>query len=238
MRQLQTSPQSTDDSRYSQVSPAAVIALLLGLASPLAFIGPLFFLFPAAAIGVGLVALGKIRTSDGALTGQSLARAAMALGVACLAAALVRGSVRDALMQRQAVDVTGRWLSLLADGQIKDAAELLSADGAAHIVPSSGPGEEPPPKEESEQLLLTGLGSQTLAQALSGQSKPGVFEGVSEPVYDGPKTIVVVNYGVEDAAADGHRHVEIQVVRAPYYEAAGEPWRIDRWQTGDAHGAH
>jgi len=145
---LQTSPELTDATRYSQVSPTAVIALLLGLASPLAFIGPLFFLFPAAAVGVGLVALGKIRSSEGALTGQSLARFAMALGVACLAAALVRGSVRDALMQRQAVDFTTRWIGLLADGQIKEASELLSGEGASNLVPPPGQGEEPLPQEE------------------------------------------------------------------------------------------
>jgi hypothetical protein len=235
---LQTSPELTDAARYSQVSPAAVIALLLGLASPLAFIGPLFFLFPAAAVGVGLVALGKIRSSDGALTGQSLARFAMALGVACLAAALVRGSVRDALMQRQAVDFTARWIGLLADGQIKEASELLSGEGASNLVPPPGQGEEPLPPEESEKLLLNGLASQTLARALSGQTNPGVFEGVSEPVYDGPKTIVVVKYGVDDAADGSHRHVELQAVRAAFYETTGEPWRIDRWNTGDAHAAH
>ena len=235
---MQTSSELNDDARYTQVNPTAVVALLLGLASPLALIGPLFFLLPAAAVGTALLALSKIARSGGSLTGQTLARVAIALGLACIAAALVRGSVRASLMQHQAVAVAERWLGLLADGRIKEAADLLSNDGASTLLPPPSMGQEPPPPEQSLQLLLTSLGSQVLTRALAGQTDPGVLESVAAPVYDGPKTIVLVNFGVDDPAAGGHRHVQLQVVRARFYETQGEPWRIDRWQTGEAHGAH
>jgi hypothetical protein len=238
MRPLQTSPELEDDSRYSQVSPAAVIALLLGLASPLAFIGPLFYLVPAAAVGMALVALGKIGRSGGTLSGSTLARVAMGLALTCFVGSLVRDSVRDSLMQRQAAEVTQRWIGLLADGRMEEAAAMLSSDGAGMLVPRPEPGETPLPQEEMETLLHTNLASQTLARAVAGQKDPGAIEGTTPPVYDGVKAIVQVNLAVEDAEAGGHRHVQLQLVRAPYYEAQGEPWRVDRWETGDAHGAH
>jgi hypothetical protein len=238
MRPLQTSPELEDDSRYSQVSPAAVVALLLGLASPLAFIGPLFFLVPAAAVGMGLLALSKIGRGGGALSGSTLARIAMALGLGCIAAALVRDSVRDSLVQRQAVEAAQTWVGLLADGRIEDAAQMLSGDGGSMLLPQPEPGSPPMAEEDAKELMLTNLSSQVLARAWAGQDDPGVVESVSAPVYDGPKTIVQVNLGVDDPQAGGHRHVQLQLVRARYYEALGKPWRIDRWETGEAHGAH
>lgn len=231
-------PETEDDSRYSQVSSAAVVALLLGLASPLAFIGPLFYLLPAAAIGVALLAQSKIRRSGGALTGQTLARCAMALGLGCIAATLVRESVRDALLERQAVAAAQRWIGLLADGRMKEAAALLTSDGAGMLIPPPAMGQEPMAPEDAKELLVTNLRSQVLARALAGQTEPGVFESASAPVYDGPKTIVIVNLAVDDAAEGGHRHVQVQTVRAPFYESQGEPWRIDRWETGEPHAAH
>jgi hypothetical protein len=235
---LQTSPELEDDSRYSQVSPAAVLALLLGLASPLAFIGPLFFLVPAAAVGTALLALSKIGRSGGALSGSSLARVAIGLALSCVAASMVRDSVRDSLLKRQATEAAQRWIGLLADGRIEAAAALLTGDGMGMLVPPPEPGQEPMPREDAQMLLQTNLGTQVLTQALTGQAEPGVFEGASEPIYDGAKTIVQVNFGVEDPPSGGHRHVQLQLVRARYYEAEGEPWRVDRWETGEAHGAH
>ena len=65
-----------------------------------------------------------------------------------------------------------------------------------------------------------------------------VLEGGEGPYFDGRKATVVVRFGVEDAAEGGERHIEMQMVRTPGYEAQGRPWRVDRWQTGEAHAAH
>jgi hypothetical protein len=236
---MHTSPELEDDSRYSQVSPAAVFALLLGLTSPLAFIGPPFFIFPALAVGVGLLALGKIRRSDGALTGETLARVAIALGLGCLAGALVRTSVRDTLMQRQAVAAAQRWLGLLADGRIPEAKELLTGDAKTTFVPSpvAMQGQQLT-NEEAEQLVANGLRSNALTKALAGQKDPGILETSTAPVYAGPKATVLVKFAIEDSSDGGHRHLEVQMARSPAYEGSGQPWRVDRWQTGDAHEAH
>ena len=236
---MHASPELEDDARYSQVSPTAIVALLFGLASPLAFVGPLFFVFPAVAVGVALLALGKIRRSEGGLAGETLARIAIALGLACVAAALVRTSVRDTLMQRQGVAAAQEWLGLLADGRLSDAGAMLTVDASQMFLPSpTSGGPQPATAEEAEELVTTGLRSNALTKALAGQQQPGVLEGAEGPYFDGRKATVVVRFGVEDAAEGGERHIEMQMVRTPGYEAQGRPWRVDRWQTGEAHAAH
>lgn len=227
-----------DDARYSQICPAAVIALLLGLASPLAFIGPLFYLVPVAALGVAALAHGKIRRSGGALSGQSLARLGMALAIGCMAGAWVRLSVRDNLLQQQAAEVAQRWLGLLADGRIAEAGQLLSGDGTSMLLPPPEMGQEPLPNEQIQELIVANLRSQAIARAVAGQERPGAVDSVTKPVFDGPKTTVVVRLTVDDAAEGGHRHVQLQLTRAAYFETQGEPWRVDRWDAGDPHAAH
>jgi hypothetical protein len=226
------------DLGYSQVSPAAIVALLFGLASPLAFVGPVFFVFPAVAVGVALIALGKIRASGGALTGETLARAAIALGVGCIAASLARTSVRDTLMQRQAAAAAREWLELLADGRLSEAGEMLTSDGAHMFIPSPGPGGPGVTADEAEELVTSGLRSNALTKAVTGQENPGVVERVEGPVFDGQRATVALTLGVEDSTEGGHRHIEMQVIRSPAYEAQGRAWRVDRWQTGEAHAAH
>jgi hypothetical protein len=229
---LQTPEELEDAAKYSQVSPAAVIALLLGLASPLALVGPLFFFIPLAAVGMALLALGKIRQSEGALTGTTLARLAIGLALAFTAAALVRGSVRDGLLKRQAAETGRRWLGLLADGRIEAAKSLLSADGTRGLLPPPSPSMDEPPRaqEEQEELILERLRNDALTRSLAG--KEVSLEGVAGLTFDGPKTIAGSSYLIGEPSAG--RRVQLQLVRLKFYEQEGEPWRIDRWSTSEA----
>jgi len=235
---LQSPAELVDDAAYSQVSPAAVVALVLGLASPLAFVAPLFFLVPAAAVGTALLALGKIRRSGGTATGQLLARTAIALGLACAAAAIVRGSVRDSLMQSQAVATAQRWFGMLADGRVADALALLTGEAHASLVPRPEMGQPPIAAEEAETIALDRLRSDPLARALAGGSQPATLETAAGPVFDGPKAVVSATFVVVGADGQQHRHVQVTLARARYYESEGEPWRIERWDAGTAHAAH
>jgi hypothetical protein len=232
---LQTPEELEDAAKYSQVSPAAVMALLLGLASPLALVGPLFFFVPAAAIGVAIVALGKIRQSEGALTGTTLARLAMGLALAFTAAALVRASVRDELLKRQAAETGRRWLGLLADGRIEEARSLLSGDGAGGLLPPRSMDQQPRPQEDQEELILEQLRSDALTRSLAG--KEVSLEEVAGLTFDGPKTIVGSSYLIGEAGAAARRRVQLQLVRLTFYEQEGKPWRVDRWSTSEASAA-
>lgn len=236
---MQTTPiLHEEDVAYRQVSPTAVVALLLGIASLVAFVGPAFFLVPAAAIGAALLALSKISRSEGVLTGANLARAAMALAVACMAAALVRGSVRDALMERQAVETTQQWLDLLAKGRIKDARQLLSTDGASSLLPSPQMGQPAPSREDAEAIILDALRNDRLTEALVQADGAWGIDEPGPPVFDGGRAIIGLSFTMGDGTKDGHRHGSLQLSRIARYVAEGRPWRVDRWNVESPHAAH
>lgn len=236
---MKPSLEPVDDDKYSQLAPLAVVALLLGVASLLALIGPLFFLVPAAAIGVALLALGKIRQSDGALSGAGLARVGLALATICLVAALVRGEVRDRMLKDQAGAAAQRWLELMTAGDVVDARALLTGDAAGSLVPRSEPGTEARPPEELERMARERLEQDPLVRDFADVDEPKIeVETLSEPVFDGGRTIVGTTLFLADPSSGDHRHVQLQMSRNKFYEAEGEPWRVDRWEASDAHGAH
>jgi hypothetical protein len=236
---VKSSLKPVDDDKYSQLAPLAVIALLLGMASLLALIGPLFFLVPAAAIGIALLALGKISQSDGALSGAVLARVGMALATICLVAALVRGEVRDRMLKEQAGATAQRWLELMTAGNTVDARALLTGDAAGQLVPRPEPGAEPKPREELERMARERLEQDPLVRDFAGVDEPHIeVETLSEPMFDGGRTIVGTTLFLADPASGDHRHVQLQMSRNKFYEAEGEPWRVDQWHADPAHGAH
>jgi hypothetical protein len=231
--------ESAAEDKYSQFTPLAVIALLLGMASVLALIGPLFFLVPAAAIGVALIALGKIRQSDGALSGGGLARTGLALATIFIVAALVRGEVRDRMLREQAGDAAVRWLRLMTAGEIAEGRLLLTGDAAGALVPRPEPGAEPRPNEDLERMARERLEQDPLVRDFAEVSEPQIeVEAVSEPVFDGGRTLVSATLFLADPASGDHRHVQLQMARNKYYEAEGKPWRVDRWEASTPHGAH
>ncbi len=225
--------------QYSQFTPTAVVSLLLGMASLLALIEPLFFIVPAAAIGLALLALGKIRQSDGALTGAGLAHAGLALATICLVAALVRSEVRDRMLREQAGAAAQRWLQLMTGGNVEVARVLLTAEAAGGLVPRPAPGAPPRPNEELERIATERLEQDPLVRGFAGVKAPQIeVEALSGPVFDGGRTIVGTTLLLADPASNEHRHVELQMSRRKQYEAEGEPWRVDHWEAGVAHGAH
>ena len=236
---MKSSLEPVDDDKYSQLAPLAVIALALGVASVLALIGPLFFLVPVAAIGVALIALGKIRQSDGALSGAGLARAGLALATIFLVASLVRSEVRNRMLQEQAGATAERWLRLMTAGDSVNARALLTGDAAGGLVPRSNPGAEPRPTEELERIAVERLGQDPLMRDFAGVDEPQIaVESLSEPIFDGGRTIVGAKLFLGDPDSGDHRHVQMQLARNKYYESEGEPWRVNDWKADAPHGAH
>jgi hypothetical protein len=197
----------------------------MGLASLTAFVGPAFFVFPVAAVGIGLLALARIRDSDGALTGAGLARRGMALAIAFTVAAVVRNDVRDRLLERQASEAARQWVELLSEGRIDDAREWLSSDGAGSLAPSQM-SETPPPPGQRESIVLEKLRGDDLTHAASG--KPVSVDSSGEPTYEGPRIVVNSTLVIGDPAGD-HRHALVQMSRYPAYERTVSPWHVDRW---------
>jgi hypothetical protein len=219
---------------YQSLSSLATLALVMSLLSPLALATPLMLVAPAAAIGVALLALAKIRASDGALTGVKVAQCGLAIAVACGVAAFVRDPVRNMLMRRQTADVARVWLTQLAEDKLIDARALLSAQAVQSLGPAPGnPSDEPPPLEVIEAAVLERLGDDPMTQALSALQRPlSVNEESSTaqpPVFDGGRTLVTGDFIVKPAGDGAPVRVNITFVRAAYYESQGLPWRVERW---------
>ena len=117
-------PEEADLQQYGAISPLAVAALLLGLASFLALSSLLLLVVPVAAAFAGLLALKRIDVSEGALIG----RTAALIGVIC---ALLFGSIavssavsRNRTLESRAEAFADAWLQIVVDGQLQRAHQL------------------------------------------------------------------------------------------------------------------
>jgi hypothetical protein len=223
---------------YQSLSPLAALALLLGLVSPAALIAPILMIVPAAAVGAGLLALSKIRNSDGALSGAALARWGIALGLACVTAALVRGPVRDALLRRQMASAASQWLTLLAGQKIEESLQLLGGAATQSLgPPAPAPGNDPPSAEETRAIVLQNMRNDQLARRLAELGTPLriAAEAVpgEEPTYDSGRTFLLSHFDVRSAGGDPSLRVEVRMARSEFYEADGRPWRVESWRPLD-----
>jgi hypothetical protein len=219
---------------YQSFSAPAALAFALSLLSPLALATPLMMAAPAAAIGLAILALAKIRASDGALTGVKIARWAIAIALACSVATFVRGPVRNMLMRRQTAEVARVWLTQLAEGQIVEARTLLSGQADHSLGPPSGGPDSPPPQPEAvTAVVLERLGNEPLTGALAAMKRPlsvSLDPSTAEPpVFDGARTLLAGTYVVTPAGDGAPLRVQLTFVRAAFYETEGRPWRIERW---------
>jgi hypothetical protein len=227
---------SPDD--YQSLSPLAALALVLGLASPAALIAPILLIVPAAAIGAGLLALAKIRNSDGVLSGAAFARWGIALGLACAAAALVRGPVRDALLRRQMASAASQWFTLLAGQQIEESLQLLGGAATQSLgPPAPAPGNDPPSAEETRAVVLQNMRNDQLASRLAELGTPlrVAAEAVpgEEPTYDAGRTYLLSHFDLRSADGDKSLRAEVRMARSEFYEADGRPWRVESWRPLD-----
>lgn len=227
---------------YQSLSPLAALALILGLLSPAALAAPLLLVIPAAAIGVGVLALAKIRASDGALTGVGVARWGIAVAVACALAPLVRDPLRNALMERQTTEVARQWLTMLAEGRVEDCRALLSGQAIGSLAPHADkPGAEPPAPEVVETIVLDKLRSDALSRRLAEFQTPLTVDtdptNDATPVFDGARTMATGVFVVRPAGDGDSCRVQLNFIRAEFYENEGRPWRIERWTLLPAAGA-
>ena len=124
-----TTPEEADLQGYGAVSPLAVGALLVGLASFLAMSSLLLLVIPVLGVLLALFALRQIATSDGALIGK--VPATIGLAAALLFASIAIASVvsRNRLLESQAKEFGDAWVQLVRDGDLERAHQLhLSAD--------------------------------------------------------------------------------------------------------------
>lgn len=156
--------------QYRSLSTLAVAALVLGICSPLAFVGRLLLAIPLIAIAVAWVALARIRASGNCLTGRPLALAAVVLAVVFGVASLTHVYVRDKLSTRLAGEAAQRWLSLVSADRIDEALEVMTPEALMKLQPprpSRDAPRSPFKREQAEELLR----EDALAHALEAAQK-------------------------------------------------------------------
>jgi hypothetical protein len=106
---------------YRALSPMAVASLLLGFVSVLSFAGDFFYLFSVAAVLSGFLANRKISRYPDMLTGGSLAKAGIAMGLTFGLASFTMSLVQTTIQKRSAEAFAHAYTDAIKGGNLANA---------------------------------------------------------------------------------------------------------------------
>ena len=109
---------------YRPLSGLAVVGLVFGLLSPLAFVGPALYIVGIAGIVLSVAALVRIGTDSPAITGRKLALVGLALSTLCMTMAPSHRLVSRYLLRNEARRFAAVWFEFLGDDQPHKAQQL------------------------------------------------------------------------------------------------------------------
>ena len=109
---------------YRSPSGWAIAALALGLCSPVAMVGPLGWIVPAAAVVVGTVAIVRLGVPEQVKIGRRAALAGLSLGLVFIAAAPVALVTSQWCLEAEAHKVAVEWFDYLRHGEPHKASQL------------------------------------------------------------------------------------------------------------------
>ncbi|QEG36497.1 hypothetical protein [Bythopirellula goksoeyrii] len=223
---------------YRSLSSLAILALVLGLLSPLALMVPLFLVLPMMGIAVALLACVSIRSHAETLSGMNIAKLALFLSVFCLVAAPVKTLVRSQLFQRQADQAARQWLDTIVEGNISGALEQLSPRAIGGLAkPDAAPGNPSAPKSSKPavQDFVETLSEDHFVEDLRAQAKVGAieFKPVSMSVDSGrAQPTVSIDYSLDNKSGSSSVLVHCVRVNNP---TLGESWKIEAWKQAADH---
>ncbi len=116
----------TADAGYHSVSALAVVALVIGLLSPLAFTHPLLWTLPIVGIALAGAAIVRIDRSEGLLIGRKAAIIGLAVSLFCGLGAVTQATTRRLWLASRAEQLTERFLELLREGKTYEAHQLFA----------------------------------------------------------------------------------------------------------------
>jgi hypothetical protein len=136
---------------YRSLSVLAIISLLIGLASPLCLLTPVFLMLPLFGVVISLLALRRIAVSEGRLAGRWAATVGLALCVASGASAVSRSTVIRYVRTNRAEQFGRSWIAKLTAKESEQAFKM-TVDGTR--PPSQAePGMPAPISTPYEQFL-------------------------------------------------------------------------------------
>jgi hypothetical protein len=144
------------DSTYHSVSALAVLALVLGLLAPLAFVHVLLWTIPIVGAALSAIAFIRIDRSEGALIGRKAALVGLVLSLLFGSCAIAYVTTHRLWLARRAERVAERFFALLSEGKTY-AAHQLWADPQYRFLLSDDYEAlyaEHPQAEENRQIFL------------------------------------------------------------------------------------
>lgn len=158
---------SDDDqlARYSAVSPLAVVALVLGLASAVALSGPILWFVPVTAAAASLAAMRRIAGHESGLIGHKAAIVGLMLAVFFGTWAPVQYFSRRIVLAGQARQAAEGWLDLVKNGHFLEAHQLMLPVGDRAAADSDL--EEFYEDQPAARSLLVGFKAKPVIERLS-----------------------------------------------------------------------
>jgi hypothetical protein len=120
---------------YRPVNGWAVAALLLGVASPIAFADPLLWWVPPLGVLAAVIAMLRIGQSDMPMVGRKGAIIGLALSVSMSAAAPVHYFTHQYWLIARAEELAQKWFDDLQAGRSRQAYDLMLHATSHHIAP-------------------------------------------------------------------------------------------------------
>ncbi len=127
---LSTPAIDNEFAHYRAISPMAIVSMLLGGASVLAFVNLWFLLIAAAAILTGVLSIRKIRRLNDIFTGEGYARAGIALAVIFGIAAFTVTFTLDMVLKREVRKFADQYAEVLKNRTVEDLVYLQTSEGA------------------------------------------------------------------------------------------------------------
>ena len=109
---------------YRSLSPLAIIALVLGVASALTLANPLLAIVPIGAIALAVAALRSIATSGPHLSGKALAVTGLCLATLFLGWGMAAQIHHQTIIRQRAREFADDWLKVVASGDLQRAHQL------------------------------------------------------------------------------------------------------------------
>ncbi|WZO99463.1 DUF4190 domain-containing protein [Isosphaeraceae bacterium EP7] len=215
---------------YRALSPLAVTSLLLGLVSVLSFAGDFFYLISAAAVVTGFLANRKINRYPDMLTGASLAKAGIAMGLTFGLASFTMSMVQSTLQRRSAEAFAKTYASAIKKGEL--------ADALWYQVPAQSRKLETP-KQIIEKMRATQndesnfkMQNADLLSLMEQLAQPGSdvqFEGIESHVVHDMEVIAsaVIDVHVDAAKDQIAKDQHALVVLKGTAEGGGYTWAVD-----------
>jgi hypothetical protein len=115
---------------YRAISVLALFALVLAVASVLAFAHPALWAIPLAAVLVSLLALRRIAENPNRMLGRRVAIFSLLLALSLGAAAVSRSATSIARTRQEAFLITDAWFDAVLHNRLETALELMQEPGA------------------------------------------------------------------------------------------------------------